>query len=293
MKKLTNYMLSMLAIAGMLFLTSCGDDEEDPTPTGGITVVLDPAGDISGDATLNTGSSYSLRVVVNAANGNADLATYKITQDGVALSDFDDVAISSSDNRGFTLETPPIDVPLTAGSYAYEFVVTDEDGGTGSVSWVITAEAASAFSSEVTVSLGAQSASAGSSYDVEGATQFTLADAKSNSADVDFFYYYGATNLATLWAPGDADAVTAGLFGLPGDWATRNETAMDKVSLDFDAATVAEVQAETLSGTKANQLAAGDVVVFETVGGVRGIIEVTAVNGAADGTIDLKMKTIQ
>lgn len=287
-----NYMLSMLAIAGVLFLSSCGDDEEDPIPSVNAPTVnlVAETGFITGDITATPGESFSIRVTV--AKGDANLATYSVIRDGQALADLDQVEISNADNEGYTANFGPFAAPSNEGVYVYSYQVTDVDGEKGSVSWTVTVAGEANFAPMTSTSLGAQNAATGSSYNVENGTVYTLANAKANSDKVDFFYYYGSQNLATLWSPTDADANGDGIFGLPNDWATRNDTKIASSSLDFATATAADVLAATVSGTKANQLATGDVVIFETVGGIRGIAEVT-VNGADDGTIDLDIKVVE
>jgi hypothetical protein len=287
MKKLINSMLSMLAIAGVLFLASCGDDEEDPAPNGPTVGLVNSTGNISGDADLLVGSSFSIEVT--ASKGDRNMDTWSILRDGVALANFDELDVPENDN--FTTVVSDIPVPADAGAYTYTFQVTDRDGVTGSVEWVITAVVPASFTT-FTETLGAQSSATGSSIDVSEERVYNLGDAKANSDKVDFFYYYGSTNQATLWSPTDSEANADDIFGLANEWATKNATAISTSTLDFDNATPADVVAATISGTRANNLSSDDVVIFETVDGVRGIGKVS-ITGAADGEISIDFKVIK
>ncbi len=289
MKKLMNYMLSMLAIAGMLFLSSCGDDEEDPAPKGATISFIASDSSISDDATLTVGIEFG--IIVSAQKGDRNMDKWSITRDGIALAAYDNLDVPDKDN--FTTPISPIGVPSTAGTYTYAFEVTDVNGLTTSKSWVITAEEPSSFTEFTNRQLGGQSnATFGSFFKATDGTVLFLAAANtSNGADVDFFYYNGATNASTLFSPTDPDA--GALFsGAVDAWTTKNATKIAKSTLSYSTATPAEVQAASVTGTKANQLAVDDVVVFETAGGVKGILTVTAIASGNDGSINFDVKVV-
>ncbi|QNL21639.1 hypothetical protein HZR84_06710 [Hyphobacterium sp. CCMP332] len=290
MKKLMNYMLSMLAIAGVLFLSSCGDDEEDPAPKGAVVGLIATDSSVSGDVTLTVGSSFG--ILVSASKGDRNMDTWSILRDGIALSNFDGLDVP--DNSAFTVPVSDIPVPSTAGAYEYTFQITDNGGATGSVSWVVTAEDAAAFTEIDNVQLGGQSSTAfGSFLKADDGTVLFLAQANSsNGADVDLFYYNGATNGPTLFSPTDPDA--GSLFGgAVGSWSTQNDTKIEKsTTLDFDNATPNDVATVSVSGTKANQLAADDVFVFETEAGIKGMGKVISLATGNDGSITVDLKVV-
>lgn len=288
MKKLTNYMLSMLAIAGMLFLSSCGDDEDDPTPgaKGPSVFLVSTDSTISDDATLTAGSSFG--IIVNATKGDANMDTWKITRDGSDLSGFEGDA---PENDNFTVPIADIPVSANSGTYEYTFEVTDKDGVTGSVSWTITVEDAATFTSIDNKTLGGQSnATLGSFYNSDGSIYLSSA-ANANPENVDFFYYVGSTNGPTLWSPTDADAVGDDIFGIT-SWSTRNDTKIGVSTLTYADATVADVVGATITGTKAN-IDVGTVVIFETAGGVRGILEITSLAAGNDGSVTFNSKIVE
>jgi hypothetical protein len=74
--------------------------------------------------------------------------------------------------------------------------------------------------------LGAQTSTSGSFFASSSGTIYFLLDAKINAALVDWVYFYGASNLATIWAPSDPDAAV--VFDDPTNgvstWSVRNAT---------------------------------------------------------------------
>lgn len=290
-----NYMLSMLAIAGMLFLSSCGDDEEDPAPKGATVGLIATDSSVSGDVTLTVGSQFG--ILVSASKGDRNMDTWSILRDGVALTNFQDLDVPDAD--AFTVPVSGIDVPLTAGSYTYTFQVTSNGGATGSVSWVVTAEAPSSFTEFSGVELGGQTnPTFGSFYTASNGDVQLVSEAKPDGgATVDLFFYFGTTNGATLWSPQDNQALTADLFGSAGfglsTWTTRKDTKLDRTtSLTYDSATPADVAAASVTGTKVTMLTNTDVILFETEEGLKGIIEILSVPADGSGTLTFNAKVI-
>lgn len=285
----------MLAVAGMLFMASCGDDSDDPTPTptvNGPTVLFNPdstEGFVGGDATLTPGESYRISIIADA--GDADMVSYSILRDDIALAAYTDEEISSADKEEFKANFG-LTAPAEEGTYAYEFVVEDKDGVTGSRKWTITVEGAATFTSFDNVTLGGQSSSSlGSFYKAGDGTVSFQAGATANPGNVDFFYYVGASNGPTLWSPNDASVIADDIFGTVFA-STRNATKIQMSSMVYADATEADVAAATVTGTKAANLEVGDVVMFETVGGVKGLLEVTSIAAGNDGSITFNSKVI-
>ena len=219
------------------------------------------------------------------------MRTWSILRDGVALANFDGLDVPDNDN--FTTPVADIPVPSQAGAYTYSFQVTDRDGVTGSVTWVVTATEAASFTEYNNIQLGAQGNTTGSFFfAVDGSVLNLDAANTSNGSDVDFFYYNGATNGPTLFSPTDTDA--GGLFGgAVGNWTTQNDTKLSSSTLDFATATPTDVADAAATGSKANMLAADDVVVFETAGGIKGILKVTNVAAGNSGSITFDAKIVQ
>ena len=149
--------------------------------------------------------------------------------------------------------------------------------------------------------LGSYNANEGSSFASIDGTVYSWNDATNNSDEVDFVYFYGATNEATIAAPDDTDA--GSVFDFSG-WNTLNATKFGATTLtaaefdaiDDDVEIVAE--AADLTESKANQLAIDDVVAFETAStsahpSKKGLFIVNDITTGDDGTIDITVKVQQ
>jgi len=146
--------------------------------------------------------------------------------------------------------------------------------------------------------LGAQAATAGSFFNAsgnDGGTIMTVSQAPNNQAQVDFAYYYGATNKATIVSPdhtwAGTNEMTWGSVKMS-TWTTKNATKFFKVTgadgNDPESWWNENIDKAT-TDTHAPQLAAGNVFIFETEREVRGAFVVVSVNGENAGTISLKI----
>ncbi|QNL21638.1 hypothetical protein HZR84_06705 [Hyphobacterium sp. CCMP332] len=265
-------------------------EEDNSIPIGPVVSLIATDSTISSDFTLNTGTTFG--ILVSASKGNRDMQTWSILRNGISLSAFDELDVP--DEYNFTIPITNIKVPNNAGVYQFTFQVKSFDGVMGSVSWLITAEAPNSFIEFNNIQLGAQSSTSfGSFLKIDDGTVYFLSEANSsNGADVDLFYYNGATNGPTLFSPTDPDA---GSFfgGAVGAWSTQNDTKIEKSSsLDFDNATPNDVATASVSGTKANQLAADDVFVFETEAGIKRMGKVISFATGNDGSITFDLKVV-
>ncbi len=302
MKKM-RFLTVLLAVAGMVFLNSCGGDDEHAAPTISISKT---------NWELDFSSDTAVQVLFTAdVNAEAEVETFSITetkidQNGGETSAAYDASTTSS-FKGETSKKYTFDKTFYASDftqykeYDYKFSVTDKDGQSYSVTVKITkkAEATSPDATEYSaVLMGAQSnANVGSFYDVENNIVYTLGDANTHQAEVDFVYYYGSTNTATIAAPNDPTVNgESGDFTWTQDWTTQNATAfyeltgVDFASIQTTADVDAALEGQTNPLSKVPQLAVGDVVGFTTAAGTNGVFKVTAIDGEASGTITIDVK---
>lgn len=143
------------------------------------------------------------------------------------------------------------------------------------------------------------SADNGLTYSVED----VVSGASVTSADIDFGYYYGATNRASLASPAEYPREIYDLTSTGANWNDVNATAfrpVNNLNLDgFNAITEADAailvqEYEISSGDvgQINDLAAGDLFAFRTVDNRYGVLRVLEIVGTdgSDGQISLEVK---
>ncbi|WP_143017198.1 hypothetical protein [Catalinimonas alkaloidigena] len=275
----------------MIFLNSCGDTTEDPTPGGGaapeITVTVDGEEDPDSVAAF-VGDSIEVEVNITSAVGFNYLSVKKGSTELFRKNKVSGTTVTSYDTTFYYVPTE-----ADTNGIVMNFEVADDNTPTAQTvtsSFVVTV---TGMRTQTAVLLGGnQNTTYGSFYDVDGGGKvYKIADAKANSAMIDIVYFYGPTNLATLAAPDDesVDVVYVNSPSRPSTWDTQNSTKFVKTDLamaDFDAATAGTINATiTESGdSKANELAEGDVVAFETADGQKGWIYVNSIDTERDPT---------
>ena len=122
-------------------------------------------------------------------------------------------------------------------------------------------------------------------------------------ASVDFVYFFGTSNQASIGAPNDTTVAVAhtGSTSLP-TWTTKNATKFVKTTItaaDFIASAndslVKTIDASTINASLTNMLAAGNVVAFKTASGKLGLFHVQSVDGTTgtDRSITINVKVQQ
>ena len=297
MKKLV-YLFALLVVSGFFFVTSCTEDENgDVKPTinfkGG-------AGYVSQDITLDTDAEFTIGITAasNSSSG-AKLSLLELTR-------------VYNNATWFTWDTAidvsyySIDITMTSlnveGTEKISLKVTDKDGQTNEISVNITTESAAgpitAFDQKI---LGSYQSATGSSFASADGSIYSLAEAKANQAKVDWMYFYGASDLATIAAPNDAHAALVFNNATNGlqTWTTKNATLFRIVTttIDWNAITddtiIMQEAATAPDQTRIATLAAGNILLFKTVTGKYGMIKVNNIAVGADGTIDISVKVQQ
>lgn len=305
MKKLLNFGFVMVAMASLVFISSCGDSE-DPAPKGPTVSFNTGTGLISDDVQLNPGDAMAFKVTITKGDKNLDKLYIKegnvkltatFTEEGESPESTDEFDLSGS--GPVVVSITGINASQNEGVTDYTIVAADKDGVEGSVKVTVqvTTESESPAVTEFTaVLMGAhQNATDGSFMDAATGTVYKVAEAASNDTKIDFIYYYGATNKASLAAPSDATVLEFNSLGVA-NWGTKNATKLSTVAgADYDSYTTNEelsaaVDAENPSGTLSNELSVNDVILFTTADGIKGAIKVTAITAETTGSITLSVK---
>lgn len=258
-----------LAVLGLVF-ASCEDDTDPAGPT--ITFKAG-AGLTTGDATVDAGDTvhFSWEVV----KGDANLEEFTIRLENEDLPGFPNTDI---DNDQYE-DTYSV-IVSDAGTYVLSFIATDKDGLEAKEDITITVR--TGLLEKGSSQLGAAESNLGSYYSVSEDVVYTLTEAKANPSKVDIIFTSTGVE-AKLIAPKDANATEIS--------STNRITTYEKVDIVFDEATAADLN-EVSPAADNLVVAEGDVIVFETHEGTKGIMEVSALTVAQDGsiTIDIKVK---
>lgn len=290
MRTLSLKTLLVLFFASSLFFTSCKKDENTTEPKKPTINFLSSG--VTGDVTVNVGETFTVNWDVQ--KGDAKLDNVTVLVNGNDKTGYPMTLSGNDKDRFTTTDTFSFNA---AGTNTIIFRAVDADNQATSKTIMVTVkESAGPIESRTAIMFGAQNnGSVGSSYAVGEDMVYKVADAKTNAAKVDFIYYYGATNKSTIASPSDATVEQFSIFDVT-NWAKRNMThfgATTMSSADFDAITNdAEIVAETqnITNTKANMLAVGNVVAFETEDGIKGLFRVEEINGTDAGSIKINIK---
>jgi hypothetical protein len=277
-----------------VLLSSCGDDDVDPVgPT--LTFLTGQDGLVSADATISLGESF--KVKVNGSKGDKDLATLTIKKDGATISVdlidtmYNDVSkevidvtngaytLANSEDEGFTF-TITI-TPNKEEASPYEFMLTDKDGLSSSLSLNITVGTNTVEMANK--ALGAQTAASPGYYSIaKGPISST--DFEDNKNDVNFSYAITDKN-------GSEDAVSSKLISI----SDREAEGLNKnitggvvtyfavSSLDYTGATDNEISAISASSVSTIQIEAGKTYEFVS-GDYKGLINVVSITDGDDST---------
>jgi len=293
------YLFAFLAFVGMTFLTACGgdDDDDDLSPT---ITFIGGAGYVADDVTLVIGEAFTVGVNAsqNASSGKklenfTVVRTFNNTPTTVLDSTLDDDTFTWEDTfNGLTDE----------GVERWTFTITDKDGESSEISFNITTEGASGpIDTHGPSVMGSWQAASGSYYASANGAVYKQSEVAGHEAEVDFVFYYGNTNAATLCAPNDAELQAGG--SLETDYVCHNWTSPNATKFG-NAVTVtwADVtddalivpEATGLTATAATNLTASDIIPFETAGGKKGLIQVSSITGGyGDGEITINVKVQQ
>jgi hypothetical protein len=285
MKKLVRTML-MMSVASLAILTSCNEEEDDKVIKDvEITISSSPA------TTVTAGNPVTLTL---ALKGNSENKLKKVTVTSSAST----TALLNKTLSGADAVETVVDTPETAGTITYTVTLEGEKGTAQTKTYSINVLP---IPGPVTVTstpidlFGHVNADGGSSRFMactDPYTQVSLDNFASNKGIIDIGYYRGTTNGNTLASP--SNSALQGLYtGL--NWTTGGGVKTTKVAkttmtaAQFDAYTAAPTNDSLIWATAAsstwiadgaaNQLVVGNVVLFETAAGKKGLIKVANLAG--------------
>jgi hypothetical protein len=293
--------LSFAVIALTIFFTAffSGCNEEETTPIG---PSLQLFGGIYIDEDVTVEPGQAIRFSWLGTKGDANLASFDIQVNNLHVDGF---PVTDLPNDNYK-DSVNLEAQTNEGAYEYLFILKDKKDLGDSLSLTITVEKTGGPITTYSVEIGSHQSTSGSSFASTNGMVYGIADAKENATLIDFLYYYGATNLATLAAPDNDAAATVFSGATTGlaTWSVRNSTRFISTSLteaDFDAITDDLTIVEKATGaadSDIKQLEQGDVVAFVTDsdkdgGSKMGLVKITSIVTGASGTMQISVKVQQ
>jgi hypothetical protein len=283
MKKLS-FLFAVLLMASVPFFTSCGTDGETDPPT-----LMLNAGTGYTSTDVSVPVNTELKVGVITAKGSAKLTNLKITQSGESTALVDTTISADNFNIDYL-----ISAPSTVGVFTWTFRITDANGESAEASFKVTTTPAPINTYTAVLMGGQLNPDLGSFYSTGTNTVLKIGAATAAPASVDFGFYYGEVNLATISAPADPAMAGVTNFDAISGWNPKNATKMKRILTTVDWATVTDDAAivslaTDLSSTMVNKLVKDYVVAFETAStstnpGKKGLFKVIELNGTSAGT---------
>lgn len=263
------------------FFTSC-----DPVEAVGPEINFTDAGGVANGGTVAVADSFSIGYSIVA--GDEKLETLEVR--------YNNVTVATVDLDGQLTVAGTVKVAAaTEGPATFTFIAEDKGALKATKDFSVTAESATELTVVGDQTMGGQSnPNDGSYYSFADNTVYKQADASTaaNQGKIDFVYYYGSTNKASIVAPADVTVGGGtGNLSLCEGWATKNSTKfMKDNSIDFAAATEGDIASITPTETKVTNLAVNDVIVYLTAAGDKGIFKVTALTVDGSGSIAISIK---
>jgi hypothetical protein len=286
MKKLS-FLFAILVIASATFFTSCSKDASTTPPT--IMLNAGP-GYTAADVSVPVNTVLKIGVIANSTTGK--LTNLKISQtiSGMSTTILDSTFTAKDAlNEDFTITASPV-----AGVVKLTFRITADDSEYAEASLTITTTSAP-INTYTAILLGGQlNPNLGSFYSTGDNAVMKVAIASASPAKVDFGFYYGTVNHATISAPSDEDMTLVKNFEVIANWIPRNATKMKLITTPLDWSTITDesgilANATDLTETKIPDLAVDKIVAFETAStstnpGKKGLFKVIELNGTTIGT---------
>jgi hypothetical protein len=290
----------LLLITGFGLFTSCSKDDttEDLTPSMNF---IGGADYVDGNATMDAGAEFKfgINATANASSG-AKLTNIKIvrTFDDTPTEVLNETINAANYNQTFTANAVS-----EVGTERWTFTITDKDGESKELAFVITTEATAGDIYTYTAVLlgGQENPTRGSFYSTvnDSVMIMGVANLTANQNKVDLIYYYGATKFASIVAPASAQLADVPAFKYITDltaanhWTVTNQTKLKVVTgvvwADVINDALITANAVGLTDMNVNNLAIDKVVAFETAAtsanpSKKGLFKVIAIDGNSPAT---------
>lgn len=291
MKKFKVFALVLLA--GMVAFTSCKKDEELVAPT----VSISPA---TSDAWR--GDTVTLTVTMS---GNQKFVELTITNPDFSSQDVTVTEFSGDYSATYTYEFIVPGTVADGGYITFTATLVDEEDLEGTATATVNITEPSAQFGPINThspqTIGSWTNAAGSYYASVDGTVYTQSTVAGHESEIDFVFYRGNANGATLCAPSNTELQSGGSLAsnyLCSTWSSPNATKFgSNVSMTWaDVTDDEEIVANTsgLTATAATNLSVANIIPFVTASGKKGLLTVTALDDTyASGSITIEVKVQQ
>lgn len=260
----------------------------DLSPTIGF---IQNAGFVSGNAEMNVDSAFNVGIIANSSGSEKNLVSFVVVR--TFMNNPDTVVDNVLSSPDYSWESAFNANDLT-GEEEWSFHITDEDGESAYLSFIVTTTAVGGeISTYLYVNLGSYNEPIyGAFFGTTTGLVYSSLEAMQNQELIDFAFYFGATNKATLGAPSNSNVKA--VFDLEGTWTWFNETLFQEAPVtasEFDAiGSSYSFPAFTGGEDDINHLECDDVVFFKTVNEKLGFVKVNSINNKGDIiNIDVKV----
>jgi len=298
MKKLLFIAFGIAIGMGFLF-SSCKKSSDTPAVNASSLKLNTAAGYISTNQSVNLSSPLLFGVI--ATGGDYSLNRLFITR--TVRNKTNVVKDSSFLLKNLNYDIAAASIPF-ADNETWVFKVYNSNHDSLGITIIITTvnpPPAGPINTWPTKVLGAQISTFGHFAASSSGNVYSLTDAKTNAAYVDFVYFWDPASFANLASPADADAKSA--YNDPGEgiatWPVQNATLFKKVTDPINWTEITNdsmILVQTQSGVTLSKLtgvAKGDYYSFITAGGKKGLLQISALTPEATGTVTIDIKVQQ
>lgn len=283
MKKTLYYSLSVLALFGLLTLQSCNDDDVLPV----LNVSSSTEGYADGTFTAEVGDELTLNISVEAEEGFKSILVSKSTGD-VLLSE--EASEDKQESYSTTLTYTVVAEDVNAGN-TITILVSDENDNTEE--FVVTLSVEEAPVAAVKYSATLLTAPQGDNtsktfFSTDDGSTYSRNDVETTadpvSPKIDFGYYFGSTNKASLASP---DSYPSTIYDLSA-WGTKNATKLKLTEMPAEHFTSIVSNADILTHYGMTDMSDADGDVISLAVGQTIAFELDAAKGSLKGFIYVK-----
>jgi len=281
--------LFYLLIGTAALIASCTKPNDNtPANSSPVTLTINPTN--ASSAPIYGGDSIGFTIVANTSNSLSTATFTQSLNNGTTTQIGSPYTLNGQTTERFTEEYyTPIGF---SGTIKLTCTVTDNKGYTDTASAIITVTPDISSYSAVLLASYNDPSGIGSFFSSSNGQVYTVTTAATatNQSLIDMIFFYGASNQYTLASPNDASFGTnSNQISSDGvqNWTIKNNTTFYTTTLTtLSGITYGAQIANALNGgspyspsTRANMLAVGNIIAFQTEAGKYGLVQIAQATG--------------